>query len=267
MRPDPRPRGVLGEAAARGHYHARRVLPSDALTTHVAYFWLVRWALEQPFEQQVLTHPACHFVFEQNDVTGRMASRAVGPRRLRFTRTLTGAGHILGVALHAGTARAWLGHDVATLTDSAVPLRTKVVCDARAVERSILQERQDGAAVRAAEAFLRPLLPALDDEARLAASLVERITADRELTRVEHLVQLTGRSERALQRLFQRHVGLSPKAVLRRFRLAEAAETLATHPAQRLTDLAHALGYFDQAHFCRDFRAVLGRSVSEYRRD
>lgn len=265
MRPDPRPRGVLSEAAARGHYHARRVLPSVALSTHVAYFWLVRWALDQPFEQQVLTHPACHFVFEQNDVTDRMASRAVGPRRLRFTRRLTGAGHILGVALHAGTARAWLGHDVVRLTDSAVPLRTMVVCRAKDVERSILQERSDAAAVRAAEAFLGPILPALDDEARLAASLVERITADRELTRVEHLVQSTGRSERSLQRLFQRYVGLSPKAVLRRFRLAEAAETLASHPGQRLTDLAYALGYFDQAHFCRDFKAVVGRSVTDYR--
>ena len=103
-----------------------------------------------------------------------------------------------------------------------------------------------------------------DADARLATSLVERLVDDRALIRVDQVVALAQRPERALQRLFQRHVGLSPKAVLRRFRLGEAAELLARPGAPSLTELAHEPGYFDQAHFSRDFRAVVGRAPSAY---
>jgi AraC-like DNA-binding protein len=33
-----------------------------------------------------------------------------------------------------------------------------------------------------------------------------------------------------------------------------------------LTSLAQDLGYADQAHFTRDFKAIVGRSPSDYRR-
>ena len=32
------------------------------------------------------------------------------------------------------------------------------------------------------------------------------------------------------------------------------------------TDLAHELGYYDQAHFVRDFKATVGRVPSQLRR-
>ncbi|MFP3562466.1 AraC family transcriptional regulator, partial [Paraburkholderia sp. SIMBA_049] len=34
-----------------------------------------------------------------------------------------------------------------------------------------------------------------------------------------------------------------------------------------LAELAHALGYFDQAHFTRGFRKLVGKAPAEYRRD
>jgi AraC-like DNA-binding protein len=71
-------------------------------------------------------------------------------------------------------------------------------------------------------------------------------------------------STRTLQRLFRRHVGVGPKWVLRRYRLQEAAEQLAAGERSDWTRLALDLGYFDHAHFIRDFRAVVGRSPAEY---
>jgi AraC-like DNA-binding protein len=32
-----------------------------------------------------------------------------------------------------------------------------------------------------------------------------------------------------------------------------------------LTEIAHAANYFDQAHFCRDFKEISGITPSEYR--
>lgn len=263
MRDDTRTRGVLDEETGRGVYGARRVLPSEALAEHVAYYWLVRWNLDTPYEQHALTLPAAHYVFEQGETR---SSRAVGPWKKRFTRRLEGRGHILGVAFHSGFGALWLRAPVSRFVERMVPLSDVLQVDLTSVHRAVLGARDDQRAIEAVEKFLIRHLPTVDAESRLAKQLMERLQNDRELLRIEQLISETGMRERQLQRLFSRCVGVSPKAVIRRFRLVEAADELAKSP-RSLTSLAQRLGYFDQSHFIRDFRAVVGRSPKSYARD
>jgi AraC-like DNA-binding protein len=71
---------------------------------------------------------------------------------------------------------------------------------------------------------------------------------------------------RSLQQLFSEYVGVSPKWVIRRFRLHEAADSLAGGDEPDLAALAQRLGYFDQAHFTSDFRKLVGQTPADYRR-
>jgi len=87
----------------------------------------------------------------------------------------------------------------------------------------------------------------------------------KDLTRVEQLVERTGMSPRALQRLFREYVGVTPKWVLQRLRLHEAAERM-IDGAGDWASLALDLGYFDQAHFIADFRKLVGTTPAEYAR-
>src|SRR5690606_22157944 len=88
---------------------------------------------------------------------------------------------------------------------------------------------------------------------------------DRAIIKVEQLGERAGTSVRQLQRLFRRYVGVSPKWVIKRFRLQEAAELIEQDPATTWTEIAMGLGYFDQAHFIKDFKAVLGQTPAEYK--
>jgi transcriptional regulator GlxA family with amidase domain len=85
-----------------------------------------------------------------------------------------------------------------------------------------------------------------------------------EITTVEELAERVGLSVRALQRAFHRHVGVSPKWVIRRARVQEAAERVALGQHVAWASLASELGYFDQAHLIRDFRAQLGETPAAY---
>jgi len=49
---------------------------------------------------------------------------------------------------------------------------------------------------------------------------------------------------------------MSPKALARLIRFDEAHTRLWNAPRQSLTTLAYELGYADQAHFSREFRAL-----------
>ena len=90
--------------------------------------------------------------------------------------------------------------------------------------------------------------------------------ADRRLIRVDDVAASAGMSPRAPQRLFATYVGVSPKAVLARYRLQDAAAGIDAGEVIDLAALAASLGWYDQAHFSRDFRAVVGVTPGAYLR-
>ena len=78
------------------------------------------------------------------------------------------------------------------------------------------------------------------------------------MRRVGQICEKFAITERTLQRLTARRIGLSPKWLIQRRRLHEAAERLRDTDRPDLARVAADLGYADQAHFGRDFRAVTG---------
>jgi AraC-like DNA-binding protein len=52
--------------------------------------------------------------------------------------------------------------------------------------------------------------------------------------------------------------------VLARYRLQDAVASIDAGEVEDLAGLAASLGWFDQAHFSRDFRSVVGTTPSRY---
>ena len=73
-------------------------------------------------------------------------------------------------------------------------------------------------------------------------------------------------SRRALERRFADQVGVSPKQYARIQRIALARDLLKRGVSRQQAELAQRLGYFDEAHFIRDFRAMVGITPGQYAR-
>jgi len=110
------------------------------------------------------------------------------------------------------------------------------------------------------------LHPLSDENASRASEIVYAVAKEREILKVQDLVERYRMDKRTLQRLFARYVGVSPKWVIQRYRLHEAAEQLAASTTLSQSELALNLGYSDQAHFVRDFKAIVGVSPVAYAR-
>jgi AraC-like DNA-binding protein len=80
------------------------------------------------------------------------------------------------------------------------------------------------------------------------------------------LAEELGWSRRHLAVSFREQVGLPPKAVARLLRFERAAEVLRRPGRTDLAQLALDAGYYDQAHFNRDFREFSGTTPGEYHR-
>ena len=252
-------RGEATQEAEEEPAHARYLVDAP-LDQSVEHWWAVRWALGPGTRrvQETLPHPAVHVTVED----GR--ALVVGVVRGRFTRALTGSGRVFGAKFRPGAFRPLLGAPVATLTDRVVPFAR--VVGARAAERyaeQIEARASDDDRVAAASAFFRDLLPPPPSEARLLGELVEAARSDRALRSVEALRARSGMHLRELQRWFRDAVGISPKWMIQRYRLHEALLSLEERRGS-VAEIAAELGYADQAHFARDFRALVGVSPSRY---
>ncbi len=231
-----------------------RIAPPPPLTPWIERFWGTRWDLrgQAPHHARMLSDPTVHVVVER----GR--SRVVGAHRERFARVLEGEGRILGTQLWPGAVTGLCARPASAWTDRVVPLAEVVAIDVVALEDAALSHAADADAFAVIGATLAPLLRALDDGARLARAAVEHVAATPGVIRVAQIEDHLGLEPRALQRLFARYLGVTPKWVIRRVRLQEAAARLAQGPTLPVAELAAALGYTDQAHFAREFKAVVG---------
>lgn len=255
--------GVLHASAAGTRFTLNRYPPPADLAPFIDFYWVVRWDLTgQPaYEQAILPLPNVNLAFEAS------GAAVYGVDTKIFTRRLSGTGKALGVRFRPGGFRPFRTEPVRTLNDQVLPARQVFGPAAdEACRRIMSEDADDGAMQSAASTLLRDFGASPDPLIDQAASLVKRITEDQSLRRVAQLADLSGLSERRLQRLFADYVGVSPKWVMRRARLHEAAlRAEASGPASvDWAALATDLGYSDQAHLTRDFTATLGVSPSRY---
>ncbi len=274
----PRPEGPSqrGVLKARENSNAlakhARIQPAAELLPYIDCYWMVSWDLRggQPHLAETLPHPCVYWVTELGD------SDIHGPSSGRFTRLLEGKGRVFGVRFRPGGFYPWYGKPVSTLTDGSITL-AKVWGKAGSVFSKVLIELdgrggQDGQSddlldermMELTDEFLLSRLPSPDDRLNEVTRILETIVKTPGITRVEDVARQFNTTVRSLQRLFSQYVGMSPKWVIQRYRLHEALQRIDAGESVEWTRLALELGYFDQTHFIKDFRKMVGRSPGEY---
>ncbi|MES2949531.1 MAG: AraC family transcriptional regulator [Pseudomonadota bacterium] len=258
--PDTKPRGVLRPTFSQGQFEHHRQLPSPTLAGLVEHYWHVRWDLRGlPAQQQAtLPHPNVHLVVEHGQ------ARIYGVHHGRFMRQLQGLDQVFGIKFKPGGFYPFYRQPVAQLLNQSIDVTDCFGAEGVDLTEQVLAASNFEAMCAAAEAFLLHHLSAPDVLVARVSSLLERIAQDAAIVTVDDVLALSGLNKRGLQRLFQKYVGVGPKWVIQRYRIHEAIAQVQAGKALGWTALALELGYFDQAHFVRDFRQLVGMAPGEY---
>ena len=91
-----------------------------------------------------------------------------------------------------------------------------------------------------------------------------RLAASHGAAPVSALADAAGVSGNHLAAQFKSHVGVTPKRVARIYRFARLILSVDARRPADLAELAHTAGYFDQAHFSREFKDFTGHTPTEY---
>jgi AraC-like DNA-binding protein len=256
-------KGILHPQEQARHRELDRLPAGPVTGRFVEWYWAVRWDLRgrPSYTAEVLPHPSVNVTFEQTST--RSGGWVTGVCTRKYTRELAGEGWTFGVKFWPGGFGAFTGLDVGSFRDRAVPLR-EVFEDADRLTDLVMSTPDDVRRRAVVEGFLLDrqvgTYPSYEQVLRIVSAMVN----DRELTRVDQVTERFGVPVRTLQRLFRRYVGAGPKWVLRRYRLHDAADLLAHGRTEELAGLAVELGYFDQAHFSREFANEVGMPPLQY---
>lgn len=127
--------------------------------------------------------------------------------------------------------------------------------------------------VWAFEGFSNLRIPRMRSTARVGHRKIARVidylrelppNASAERTSLDHLAEHAELSKYHFVRQFQRSVGMTPGAYLRRMRLCHAARMLRRR-GDPIVDIATAVGFADHPSFSRAFARHMGMTPSQYR--
>lgn len=167
-----------------------------------------------------------------------------------------GAG-VVAICFHPGMAYKFIQVPMHTLSNTTTALAD--IWDGTAAE---IEDKMAGASnnevrVSLIQEYLLNKLANGKDDLQITHCL-RQVRLSEGLIPVGELVSDTGLSQRHLSRKFQEYVGLSPKEYLRVSRFILSLDHLKKYPLLSLTEVAYKSGYYDQAHFIRDYKDYTG---------
>jgi AraC-like DNA-binding protein len=252
--------GPLYDPASKQRVEFIPYVPSQDLSFFVEQYWTVRWDVrdQAPFRTEHVPDPSVHVIVEK-DLSG-----VFGPARGRFSRLVEDAGYAFCIKFRPGAFYPFTRSPVSGLKNKTVSLSDIFGSRGHDLERDIRGAVDEELRIEVAENFLRSLHPEHDDSLALIHQIIACIVSEYEIMRSYDLVSQFYLTERTLQRLFNRYVGVSPSWVIRRYRIHDAIAQLDQGEVLDWPALAVDLGYFDQSHFIKDFKNIIGVSPVKY---
>ncbi|SFD58428.1 transcriptional regulator, AraC family [Chitinophaga sp. CF118] len=172
-----------------------------------------------------------------------------------------GAG-VVAICFHPGMAYKFIQVPMHILSDTTTALDDIWDCMAAEIEDKLAGSSNNEMRVSLAQQYLFKELANGKDDLQIAHCL-RQVRLSGGLITVGRLVSDTGFSQRHFSRKFQEYVGLSPKEYLRVSRFILSLDHLKKYPVISLTEVAYNSGYYDQAHFIRDYKDYTGYTPGE----
>lgn len=163
----------------------------------------------------------------------------------------------------AGLGR-FIDRDMSALNDKVIPLEDLWGNDAINFELKILEAENHLQRISITEEFLLTKLCGDGSVHKLLADCVAKVIESNGSSSIESICSEFSIGKRQLERLFISGVGLSPKFVSRIIRFNHALQLIENNSGGNFTSVAFEGGFYDQAHFIKDFRELTGLNPKQY---
>jgi AraC-like DNA-binding protein len=176
--------------------------------------------------------------------------------------TPTGASGVLGIKFKPTGIWKLFGCDMTPLLNRTEDLAYALGEEAATLARHIVFAKHARQKIHVVENYLLEKITTSRDTGQLDA-IVKEIQESRGQVSVSDLATKYELSARTMERIFQERVGLSAKLFARLNRFTHIFKLL-QQPTLTKAEATYLSGYFDQAHFNKEFREFAGENPESY---
>jgi len=251
---------ILDPVHAATRFELNRYLPSPTLSPFVEHHWTIHWDLRglPPYISEVLPHSSINFAFTlgRGWITGIITGM--------YTYEVKDTESIIGTMFKPGGFYPFWKKNLSTITDQEIDTVTVFPEADEEFRYRLFDMENDETMVAKVEELLLSRKPRIDQNLTLITSILEAVNTDTYLRTVEMVTERFSVSERTVQHLFKKYVGVGLKWVLMRYRLLEAVELAAQLEDLNWALVAADLGYSHQSHCVNDFKKLVGKAPEQY---
>lgn len=251
--------------------------PSAELQPYLKCFWsLEDEKQEEPVRQRILPDGCMEMIFHYGDLYRQYfsdGSSIIQPRSFVFGQITkyieiapTGTSGIISARFLPEGICPFINMPVTSLENRAAPI-AEIFCDGSALEEHIVKANNNEERIQLIERFLLTKLIEPYTIDAITRSCVEAIFQSQGQIGVVELADKINISRRNMERKFSTVVGMSPKQLARVARLQSTLRMLEQKKCASLTSLAYENGYYDQAHFIKDFKEFTGMTPKSFYAD
>ena len=249
--------------------------PQDALDGIIKCHWTLKDDDPVQLEKQKIIPDGCMeliFHFGDKYVQYKSDGRSIlQPQAFvigQLTETLeiqpSGRTDIFSTRFHPGGFKPFCTFPIREMNNRAVPLgeiwkKEGDKLQSEMFDATILEQK-----IQIVESFLLRHLSSRSVVDHVIHDTITTIVSAHGQLPVHQLASEQHINRRSLERRFASEVGLSPKQLSKVVRLQATVNDLFNQKFDKLTDLTYHHGYYDQAHFIRDFKEFTGLTPKKF---
>lgn len=250
----------------------RQRLPSADLQPYIQCYWQIQKDLSQTSPSIELMHPdgglgvilnfGSKLIYEDRAICADSFMDGIHTK----TRQMSMLGHIdaIGIRFNPGGASRFFSVPLSDINNSTTNLNNFALD--HFLERC--QEAKETNPERDILWFVDSLLLKMLKEPRRTDLLMQvlrnRINTSKGTVSISEIIKDIGKSYRQIERLFKVYMGMTPKQYARIIRVENARYLLKNNINQSCTEIGELSGFYDQAHFIREFKSIVGMPPRKY---
>lgn len=168
---------------------------------------------------------------------------------------------MIGIRLHPGKEFAFARKPASSFVDRTLELKELLGAVVNEFEEAAKSTTDDATKIKSTEALLLNYLTScIDESGDTMDRFMQIIYKAKGVMTIAALLDQTGSTYKQCERLFKKHVGLTPKTYLRIVRFYHTFTQIRASEKVNWTDLLRKYNYYDQSHFIKDYHHFTGVS-------
>ena len=238
------------------------------------------WTLEIPFDpknakQMVVPDGCIEMTFNLGDKIKRFISETdfilntnamvMGQRTKSYYILPVGNVDTIAICFYPYGFANFVNTPLEKLVDKETPITELFGPDeANKLEQQIANATNTEQRIEIIENFLLNKLNEENTISNIVKSTVDTLLKTNGSTSINAILKDDLSKRRQLERHFKKQIGISPKQLGKAIRLQAILQKLLNQKSDTLTDIAYENEYFDQNHFIKDFKELVGITPKQF---